>query len=137
MKKPGTVIVSALISGVLVIVPVYLAILLLLKGMPSVAGLTRPLAMLLPSSVPAETILSLLLVLAVCIVVGAAVPTSTGRALAEIADALVPAFMVEEFDDGRFTVFVPSIPTPLAGAVYILRRERLAPGLPAGRAGTP
>jgi uncharacterized membrane protein len=28
-------------------------------------------------------------------------------------------------DDGRFTVFVPSVPTPLAGAVYILARERV------------
>ena len=45
--------------------------------------------------------------------------------LAEIEDALVPAFIVEELDDGRFTVFVPSIPTPLAGAVYILSRERV------------
>ena len=46
------------------------------------------------------------------------------RELAEIEDALVPAFIVEELDDGRFTVFVPSVPTPL-GAVYILRRERV------------
>jgi uncharacterized membrane protein len=45
--------------------------------------------------------------------------------LAEIEDALVPAFIVEELDDGRFTVFVPSVPTPFAGAVYILGRERV------------
>jgi uncharacterized membrane protein len=48
-------------------------------------------------------------------------------ALAEIEDALVPAFIVEELDDGRFTVFVPSIPTPFAGAVYILGQERVHP----------
>jgi uncharacterized membrane protein len=46
-------------------------------------------------------------------------------ALAEIEDALVPAFIIEELDDGRFTVFVPSVPTPLAGAVYVLRPERV------------
>jgi len=46
-------------------------------------------------------------------------------ALAEIEDALVPAFVVEEHEDGRYTVFVPSIPTPAAGAVYILPRERV------------
>ena len=45
--------------------------------------------------------------------------------LAEIEDALVPAFIVEELVDGRFTVFVPSVPTPFAGAVYILSRERV------------
>ena len=43
----------------------------------------------------------------------------------EIEDALVPAFIIEEFDDGRFTVFVPSAPTPLSGSVYILTPERV------------
>lgn len=46
-------------------------------------------------------------------------------ALVEIEDALVPAFIVEELDDGRYTVFVPSVPTPAAGAVYILPPERV------------
>jgi uncharacterized membrane protein len=40
---------------------------------------------------------------------------------------LVPAFIIEEFPDGRYTVFVPSIPTPLAGAVYVLDRNRVHP----------
>jgi uncharacterized membrane protein len=48
-------------------------------------------------------------------------------ALVEIEEALVPAFIVEELDDGRFTVFVPSVPTPFAGAVYILDRNRVHP----------
>jgi len=48
-------------------------------------------------------------------------------ALAEIEDALVPAFIIEEFDDGRFTVFVPSAPTPISGSVYILTAERVHP----------
>ena len=46
-------------------------------------------------------------------------------ALAEIEDALVPAFIIEEFDDGRYTIFVPSSPSPFTGAVYILGRERV------------
>ena len=48
-------------------------------------------------------------------------------ALAEIEEALVPAFIIEELDDGRFTIFVPSVPTPLAGAVYILTSDRVHP----------
>jgi uncharacterized membrane protein len=48
-------------------------------------------------------------------------------ALAEIEEALVPAFIIEELEDGRFTVFVPSVPTPLAGAVYVLVPERVHP----------
>ncbi len=46
-------------------------------------------------------------------------------ALVEIEDALVPGFIIEEHDDGRLTVFVPSVPTPLAGAVYVLDRSRV------------
>ena len=46
-------------------------------------------------------------------------------ALVEIEDALVPAFIVEEHADGKYTVFVPSVPTPAAGTVYILERSRV------------
>jgi uncharacterized membrane protein len=46
-------------------------------------------------------------------------------ALVEIEDALVPAFVVEEHADGRYTVFVPSAPTPGVGAIYIMARERV------------
>lgn len=48
-------------------------------------------------------------------------------ALAEIEEALVPAFIVERHDDGRLTVFVPAVPTPTVGAIYILTRDRVHP----------
>ena len=48
-------------------------------------------------------------------------------ALAEIEEALVPAFIVEELEDGRFMVFAPSVPTPLAGSLYILTPDRVHP----------
>lgn len=51
--------------------------------------------------------------------------TTFAPALVEIEDALVPAFIVEELADGRYTVFVPSVPTPAAGTVYILDRTRV------------
>ena len=165
MKYVREFAANAVIGGVLILLPVYLAVLLLLKGMQSVVGLVRPISALLPDWVPAEDLLSVLAVLIVCFVVGAAVRTRPGRvvrerlemlffgrlpgyalfrsltqrmagkseenvwkpALAEIEDALVPAFIVEELDDGRFTVFVPSVPTPFAGAVYILGRDRVHP----------
>ena len=50
-------------------------------------------------------------------------------ALAEIEEALVPALIVEKLEDGSYTVLVPSVPTPMAGAIYIL------PPDPAARAG--
>ena len=163
MKYAREFITSTVVGGLFIVVPVYLAVLLLLKGMKSVGGLVRPIAALVPDWLPAEGLLSLVLVLALCFLVGVAVRTPSGRAarermervfferlpgygllrsltqrlagdseeqtwkpaLVEIEDALVPAFIIEELDDGRFTVFVPSVPTPLAGAVYVLRRERV------------
>jgi uncharacterized membrane protein len=163
MKYAREFVVSTVVGGLFIVVPVYLAGVLLLKGMKSVGGLVRPIAVLIPDWLPAERLLSLVLVLTLCFLVGMAVRTRSGRAvrermetvfferlpgygllrsltqrlagdseehtwqpaLVEIEDALVPAFIIEEFDDGRFTVFVPSVPTPLAGAVYVLRRERV------------
>jgi uncharacterized membrane protein len=165
MKKFGEFVVSAFLGGLLVIVPIYLAVLLLLKAMQSLVGFVRPFSMLLPEWFPAEHVLSLLLVLIVCFLIGVAVRTPAGRvireriekslfermpgyalfrsltqrmagkdeenvwkpALAEIEEALVPAFIIEELEDGRFTVFVPSVPTPFAGAVYVLTPERVHP----------
>ena len=48
-------------------------------------------------------------------------------ALDEIEEALVPALIIEKLDDGSFTVLVPSVPTPMAGALYILPPERVHP----------
>jgi len=45
--------------------------------------------------------------------------------LVEIEEALTPAFIVEETGDDRFVVLVPSVPTPAAGSLYILPRQRV------------
>lgn len=163
MKQALVFLGKALLGGSLVVVPIYLAVLLLLKAMKSVAGLVRPVALLLPGSFPAETVLSLILVVGVCLLIGILVRTRAGEltrerierafferipgyalirsltqqlagrgvedvwkpALAEFDDGLVPAFIIEHLEDGRYTVFVPSIPTPLAGAVFILEARRV------------
>lgn len=156
---------NAFVGGVLVLLPIYLAVLVLLKGVESVRALIRPFTALLPSWMPAEDLLAAGFVLVACFLVGLVVRTRIGNALrtrmestvferipgyalfrsltqqltgdgreaawkpalVEIEEALVPAFIIEEFGDGRYTVFVPSIPTPLAGAVYVLTRERVHP----------
>ncbi len=163
MKFARDFLANVLVGGLLIVLPLYLAVLVLLKGIKSAAVLLRPLTVLLPAWLPAANLLSLVLVLVVCFLIGIAVRTRTGRilrerierslferlpgyalfrsltqrlagegqesawkpALVEIEEALVPAFIIEELEDGRFTVFVPSVPTPLAGAVYILSRERV------------
>src|SRR6476620_9111246 len=83
MKYGREFITSTVVGGLFIVVPVYLAVLLLLKGMKSVAGLVRPFAALVPDWIPAENLFSLLLVLAICFLVGAAVRTRSGRAIRE------------------------------------------------------
>jgi uncharacterized membrane protein len=67
---------SSLAAGIFVILPLYLAGLLLLKGMKSLSGVVKPLAKLLPAWLPGERIFSLLLILLVCFLVGLLVRTS-------------------------------------------------------------
>lgn len=165
MNKVFAFIAKTVLSGLLIVVPLYLAILLVLKGMKSVMGLVQPISNLLPDSWPADQIVSLLFVLLIGFLIGILLRTGIGQAgrqwvektfferipgyallrsltermagggdesvwkpaLVEIEDALVPAFIIEEFADGRYTIFVPSIPTPFAGAVYILEHNRVHP----------
>jgi uncharacterized membrane protein len=163
MRHLREFIVASLVGGLLIVVPVYFSILLLLKAMKVASGLVRPIAVLLPEWVRAETLLSFFLVLFVSFLVGAAARTQTGRtareriekslfeklpgyslfqsltqqvagspeqnmwkpALAEIAGALVIAFVIEELDDGRFTIFAPSAPAPVSGSVYVMPPDRV------------
>jgi uncharacterized membrane protein len=165
MKSALRFVGKALLGGALVLIPIYIAVLLLVKAAGSLLALVKPIADALPESWPAEQLLSLLLVLAACFVVGVVVRSRIGDAarewieqnvlqripgytmvrglahrvageseedvwkpaLVEIEDALVPAFIIEEVGDGRVTVFVPSVPTPFAGAVYVLASERVHP----------
>lgn len=41
--------------------------------------------------------------------------------------ALVPGFIVEQHSGNRCTVFIPSVPTPMAGSVYIIDNSRVHP----------
>ena len=153
----------AIVGGLLVLVPLYLAVLLVGKAMGTVVGVVKPIASLLPAWVPAEHALSLLIVLLICFAVGVAVRSPRGAAvrdqldrslfgklpgydlfrslslraagksdqagwkpaMVEVEEAYVPGFIVEELANGSYTVFVPSVPTPFAGAIYVLTPDRV------------
>jgi uncharacterized membrane protein len=157
-------LMKSLITGLLVVAPIYLAILLVAGAMKKVLGMVKPFAVFIPDVLPGDQLLALLLVLGLCVFVGAALTTRAGRAaververvlferlpgyavlrgltqqlagdrkeeaswkpaLIEIEDALVPGFVLEELVDGRCTVFIPSVPTPMAGAIYVIDRARV------------
>lgn len=161
MRSIGEFIKTTLLGGLVVLLPVYLAVLLLLKSAQLVLKLLGPVINNLPGDYQAP--MAILIVVAVCFLIGLIVRTQLGRAaagavernvleripgytllrdvshrlgglddassfavaLVEIEEALTPAFIVEEHADGRYTVFVPSVPTPAAGALYILTPERV------------
>ncbi len=163
MRSLRAFVTDAIISGLLVVVPLYLTGLLLLKVVQSLQRVLEPVESLLPDLPYGEYVLAFLILLLLAFVVGVAMETKAGQVLssrfqdkvlsripgyslfrgltrqftgskeektwkpvlAEIEEALVPAFIIEELKDGRFTVFVPSVPTPLAGTVYILTPERV------------
>ena len=52
---------------------------------------------------------------------------SFSPALVEIEEALVPAFLVEEHEDGSYTVFVPASPTPTIGLLISCREAWVHP----------
>jgi uncharacterized membrane protein len=154
---------TALIGGVLVILPIYLSVLLLLKAVGAIMGLVAPISEGLPESLPFRELIAIGILIVVCFVSGIAVRTGPGlRAknalersllekipgyalirglagkifggsdeqsftvvLAEIEDALVPAFLIEDCGNGQCAIFVPSVPTPAAGAIYIIATERV------------
>ena len=154
---------TTLIGGVLVIMPIYLAVLLLLKAFAGVLGLVSPITEGLPATLPFRELIAVLLLVGACFICGIAVRTGPGlRAknalernllekipgyalirglagrivgksdegtfavvLAEIEDALVPAFLVEDCDDDHCAIFVPSVPTPAAGSIYIIAKARV------------
>jgi uncharacterized membrane protein len=83
MKNFSKFVGSTFLAGLLIVVPLYLSVLLALKAMQSVVGLVRSFARLLPEWLPAENLLSLLLVLIVCLLIGVAIRTPPGRAVRE------------------------------------------------------
>lgn len=154
---------TTLVGGILVLLPVYLAVLLLLKALAGVTALIAPITAQVPAGTGFRQLFAALLILAACFLAGLVVRTGPGGrgirqlqrrvlekipgykllrglltrlsgdegaegfvpALVELEDALVPALIVEELPDGQFVVLVPSVPTPEAGALYILPAARV------------
>jgi uncharacterized membrane protein len=167
VKQAGEFVIKAVVSGLLLMLPCYLAVLLILKGVKSLARLARPLAGWHPPgwSPAAEEGYALLIGVGICFVIGVGVRSRRGRAIwariessvlekipayvlvrdlthqlvgrgrenawkpafTEMAGGLVLSFIIEEHHDGRYTVFVPGVPSPVRGSVYVLDRERVHP----------
>ena len=162
MKAIWKFISNTLVGGLLVLLPAYLAILLIIKGVKGLTQLVKPLVDLLPVGVEHQAIVALAIVLLASFVVGLAVRTWPGRPLGrwldkglldripgytflrsllgrtfgdesaefrvafiEFDDNTALCYVVEEHEDGNFTVFMPSSPTPFSGTVLLMPANRV------------
>ncbi len=157
---------SAFITGLLIVLPAWLAVLLLLKVLVQLGVLVKPVSSHLPAGVDHPQIATILVFLLFCLLVGTLVHTRVGRllgkalsenvfahvpgyqplrgiakqfagfdsaegfkpALIEVEDGcLAPAFLIESHANGWSTVFMPSVPTPMAGSIFIMPGGRVHP----------
>jgi uncharacterized membrane protein len=166
MKQPIVFLKSALVTGLLIVLPAWLAVLLLIKLLVKLGVLVKPLAAHMPSGVNHPQIIATVVFILLCLLVGLLVHTAVGRiigralgdnvfnrvpgyqslrniarqlhdmdardgfkpALIEVEDGcLAPAFLIDVHDNGLSTVFMPSVPTPMAGSVFIMPSGRVHP----------
>jgi len=168
MKPLRDFFFKAFVSGFLLALPVYLAVLLMFKGMKSLGALLRPLTFLHPpgmSTDAAEGVLAVLVSLIICFILGALILTRPGRvirerlertflvkipgytvvrgltqqiagqgrddewkpALADLGASTVLALIIEEVDEDRYAIFIPSAPSPFSGPLHILPKTRVHP----------
>ena len=152
MKALAKFTMTTLIGGVLVVLPIYVSFILLAKTLSGVLALLSPVTATIPAGVQFRQVVALLIVLAGCFLAGLVVRTNAGlRAINAMERAVfekVPGYSLVrglaarvsgdergatfqpalvELEDGRYTVLVPSVPTPAAGSLFILPRERVHP----------
>src|SRR5439155_2843074 len=72
-----------LIGGLLVVLPIWLSLLLLLKAIKGALAMLLPIAKLLPETVVHEKVVALILLLAICFVVGLLIRTQRGQRLGD------------------------------------------------------
>ena len=165
MKRALAFLKATLLGGVIVVLPAWLAMLLVLKVLAHLEVFVKPVSSHLPHSLAHPRVIAILVLVGLCFLVGSAIQTAIGAkaertaerlvleripgytvlrslasrlsdhaetasfqpALVEMEEALVPAFIVEQHTGNRCTVFIPSVPTPMAGAVYIIDNSRVHP----------
>ena len=166
MREPLQALKSALVTGLIIVLPAWLALLLFLKVLVKLGVLVKPIAKEMPKGIDHPQVIAFVVFAMICLFVGFAVRTSIGQsigrflsskifnhvpgyqplrniarqfsdmkategfkpALIEVEDGcLAPAFLIEDHGDGQSTVFMPSVPTPMAGAIFIMPSERVHP----------
>ena len=78
MRTIAEFIKTTLIGGLLIVLPVYIAVLLLLKALQGIVTAMKPITAAIPGSVKFEEILAILLLAVLCFIAGLIVRTRAG-----------------------------------------------------------
>ena len=134
---------TTLIGGVLIILPLYLSILLLLKTLAGVGALIAPVTAQLPAALQFREVIAMLIVIFLCFLAGLVLRTGPGLRAKNVIERnlldRIPGYalirglasrVAGRPEDDTFAVALVEIedalvPTPAAGAIYILPRERV------------
>ncbi|MEP4079612.1 DUF502 domain-containing protein [Haloferula sp.] len=155
---------TALITGLFVVLPAWLAILLFVKILVKLGVVVKPITGQLPKEIGHPTMVALVVFILICLLVGALFHTPIGRKVGRIIQSnildripgyaslqaiaaqtagfesdqefqpalivvedgsLQPAFLVETHEEDLSTVFIPSVPTPMAGGIFIMPSDRV------------
>jgi len=166
VKRLLDLLKSALVTGLVIVLPAWLAVLLLIQLLLKLGVLVKPIASQMPDGVNHPQLVALAVFIVICLAVGLLVHTAVGRligrtlgdnvfnrvpgyqplrniarqfsdmnandgfkpALIDVEDGcLAPAFLIDAHDNGLSTVFMPSVPTPMAGSIFIMPSGRVHP----------
>jgi uncharacterized membrane protein len=155
---------STFVTGILIVLPAWLAVLLFLKILTKLGVIVKPIAGQMPAGINHPTVIALITFLGACFIVGILFHTPIGKHLGKLIEVnildripgygslraiaaqtaglesetdfqpalivvedgcLAPAFLIETHEDGFSTVFMPSVPTPMAGGIFIMPSERV------------
>ena len=78
MKGLAELTKTTLIGGLLMVLPIYLTILLLAKTLAGLLGLLSPVTAAIPAGAQFRQVIAILIMLAVCMLVGSLVRTEVG-----------------------------------------------------------
>jgi uncharacterized protein (DUF58 family) len=78
MKTLAEFTKTTLIGGILIILPIYVAILLLLKALSGLLAAVKPIAAGIPAAVEFKQLLAILVLVAICFITGLIVRTGPG-----------------------------------------------------------
>jgi uncharacterized membrane protein len=79
---------TTLVGGILVLLPIYLAVLLLLKALSAVMALMAPVTARVPATAELRQVIAILITLAACFIAGIVVRTGPGGRVSRSCSAM-------------------------------------------------